>query len=137
MPYLAGHGRCLGVEYVEDCQSGCWVWQRYINPDGYGTVGPKRAHRVYYERYVGPIPEGMDLDHLCRNKTCVNPAHLEPVTEAENVRRGRSAKLSQAAADEIRSLIAQGRHTQASIADQFSVCRQTITFIKQNRTWVT
>jgi hypothetical protein len=55
----------------------------------YGQVGHKAAHRVVYEALVGPVPEGLELDHLCKESRCVNPAHLEPVTHAENVRRGR------------------------------------------------
>jgi len=58
---------------------------------GYGTIVVARrtirAHRASYEAFVGPIPDGLDLDHLCRNKPCINPAHLEPVTRAENLRR--------------------------------------------------
>ena len=56
------------------------------------------AHRVYYERHVGPVPEGLELDHLCRNPGCVNPEHLEPVTHAENIRRGYQAKREREAA---------------------------------------
>jgi hypothetical protein len=46
------------------------------------------AHRVAYEQFVGTVPDGLELDHLCENKACVNPGHLEPVTRSENVRRG-------------------------------------------------
>jgi hypothetical protein len=55
------------------------------------------AHRFAYLEFVGPIPDGLVLDHLCRNKKCVNPDHLEPVTNAENLRRGRVARASGAA----------------------------------------
>jgi hypothetical protein len=69
----------------------CWLWTGSTR-SAYGTFwnGQRaaNAHRVAYELLVGPIPEGLELDHLCRVPTCVNPAHLEPVTHAENVRRG-------------------------------------------------
>ena len=70
----------------------CWRWLAASDSHGYGqmTVNYKRkkAHRLAYELLAGPIPKGMHLDHLCRHPWCVNPAHLEPVTPAENVRRG-------------------------------------------------
>ena len=74
----------------------CWLWTGSGNPKGYGLIfgGPDDArmrpvHRVAYEIEIGPIPEGMEIDHLCRTRNCVNPAHLEPVDHAENCRRAR------------------------------------------------
>lgn len=54
------------------------------------------AHRAMYEQVIGPIPEGMDLDHLCRQPRCINPDHLEPVTRAKNLQRGNGTKLTEA-----------------------------------------
>jgi hypothetical protein len=69
----------------------CWIYECTPTPRGYGKVCvdrvPRLAHRVVYEALVGPIPDGLTLDHLCHNTLCVNPAHLEPVTASENTRR--------------------------------------------------
>ena len=77
---------------IEPRTSGCWEWVGYVNYKGYGCLSLRgreyKVHRLMYETYVGPIPEGMVTDHLCRNRRCVNPDHLEPVTIGENVRRG-------------------------------------------------
>lgn len=70
----------------------CWPWTGYLNPGGYGMIGRDggyvNAHRVAYELQVGPIPEGLHIDHLCRVRHCMNARHLEPVTPGENMRRG-------------------------------------------------
>lgn len=69
----------------------CWLWTAACNPKGYGKFrATGTAHRIAYIDLVGPIPEGMELDHLCRVRNCVNPDHLEPVTSAENTLRGDS-----------------------------------------------
>src|SRR5207245_7378113 len=72
--------------------SGCWVWIGWRSPRGYGVVRrdrrEQRAHRYIYQRLHGELPRHLTLDHLCRNHPCVNPAHMEPVTQRENVSRG-------------------------------------------------
>jgi hypothetical protein len=99
------HDRFMSyVETIPEC--GCWIWTGSTNGDAkhpeydYGKIstGTKRhpkltyAHRIAYELFRCPIPEGMDIDHLCRVRLCVNPWHLEPVTFQENMRRGNSGK---------------------------------------------
>lgn len=80
------------IESRIDRNSGdCWLWTGTINHKGYGAISvdgrTKAAHRVVYEMRVAAIPDGLVLDHLCRVRHCVNPAHLEPVTTSENNRR--------------------------------------------------
>lgn len=90
MPTTAGIPEERFRERLTKTES-CWLWTGVINVDGYAmfwngkrTIG---AHRWSYEHFVGPIPKGLELDHLCRVRHCVNPSHLEPVTHQENVRR--------------------------------------------------
>jgi hypothetical protein len=81
-----------------ESDSGCWIWRGTVNASGYGcfynpaTQADGLAHRLSYEAIVGPISDGLTLDHLCRQTRCVNPDHLEPVTLAENARRAGQAK---------------------------------------------
>ena len=74
----------------KNAASGCWEWLAHLHK-GYGQFGVKRvikyAHRVSYELLKGPIPAGLEIDHLCKNPKCVNPNHLEPVTRQENLSR--------------------------------------------------
>lgn len=70
---------------------GCWIWQKTLTHDGYGKLGKSdMAYRVAYEAWKGPIPNGLVIDHLCRVPSCVNPHHLEPVTNEVNILRGYS-----------------------------------------------
>lgn len=66
----------------------CWLYAGYVNPHGYARTGNTFAHRAMYEAVIGPIPEGLVIDHLCRVRHCINPAHLESVTSRENTQRG-------------------------------------------------
>lgn len=85
-------------------KSPCWIWLLHKN-SGYGQEGrngrTRRAYQVQFEQRHGPVPLGKQLDHLCRVPACVNPDHLEPVTAAENVRRGAATKLKEAEVREI------------------------------------
>lgn len=93
--------RILAAVVIDE--NGCWIWQGRISNRGYGQLmcrpRPKEkqvnasAHRLSYETFVGPIPAGLQIDHLCFVTTCVNPEHLEPVTAAENVHRRDARKL--------------------------------------------
>jgi hypothetical protein len=83
-----------------DADGDCWVWRGAVDRYGYGkaTINHVRhiAHRVAYELMVGPIPEGLTLDHLCRNTLCVNPDHLDPVTNRVNIQRAAVARSAAA-----------------------------------------
>lgn len=93
--FIFGHSsrlqRLNSQQFIIDEDTGCWIWQLGKN-QGYGQLTVAgvayRAHRYFYEQRYGPIPEGFTLDHVCRNRACVNPDHLEPVPNKVNVLRG-------------------------------------------------
>ena len=141
--FVAGHnnrGNTRDRYRVEErgYSTPCWTWLLFTDPAGYGSVGISGrsvlAHRWVYERERAPIPAGLELDHLCRHRDCVNPDHLQVVNGAENARRGANAKLTYGAVDEIRELRLSGR-TQREVAACFGVSRATIGDIDCGRTW--
>jgi hypothetical protein len=88
------------AKYIPEPNSGCWLWAgAWSWQTGYGFIADdagkqELAHRVAYRLFTGPIPEGLELDHLCRVRCCVNPAHLEAVTRKINIRRGNTGKTA-------------------------------------------
>jgi hypothetical protein len=125
---------------IKDCgyTTPCWVWRGQINAKGYGEYEKQykkyKAHAFVYCWFGGVIPEGMVPDHLCRNRGCVNPAHIEPVTKAENVRRGDAAKINMEVAREIRRMKRLG-NTAAAIGRQLGVPYTTVIDVTNNRSW--
>lgn len=141
--YVVGHNaRKSPVDYIVDQDTGCWVWQLCKNPEGYGRINrrewgaPRPAHRVYYERFKGPIPTGLELDHLCRNPACVNPDHLEPVTAAQNVQRGRATKLTVDEVRTIRHAASRRRYGLATeLARRYGITTRQIHTIWSGKAW--
>lgn len=123
---------------ITDCghDTPCWVWNgSRKNQWGHCAVwiGGKEysAHRRLYEQEVGPIPDGLELDHLCSNPPCVNPHHLEPVSHAENIRRSPLAKLTWEQVEAIRASPLSTRKA----APLFGVTASTISSVRRRDTW--
>lgn len=96
-----------------DATGPCWTWTGPVSKKGYGIAWDGRsvrhAHRIIYELLVGDIGDDLQLDHLCRSPACCNPDHLEPVTLAENIRRGKN-RMRQHRYDDQTQLCARGLH---------------------------
>jgi len=96
--FIVGHNRRKSAVRYIVLPNGCWEWQGALAPNGYGHIRRDgqllTAHRVYWIEANGPVAEGLDIDHLCRNRRCVNPEHLEPVTRSENMLRAHTHKRS-------------------------------------------
>lgn len=119
-------------------KTGCWVWPYTKNSGGYGHIGKGKkvyeAHKFLFEIILRPVPANSELDHICGNTLCVNPSHLEPVSHAENCRRGKQTKLKKHDVKWIRKM--SGKLTQRKIAEKFGVSRACIGYILQGKRWV-
>lgn len=116
----------------------CWLWAASVRDSGYGQFSiddrPRAVHRISYTWAYGVIPSGLTLDHLCRQKRCVRPDHLEAVTRLENTLRARDSymKLSDSDVREVRRLRTAGSSLQ-QIAQLFNVDQSTISLIARGK----
>lgn len=113
----------------------CWVYCGPKDLGGYGRISGFNqcymAHRFVYEGLIGLIPAGLQLDHLCRNRSCANPAHLEPVTPVENMRRSSVPKLNWDAVYDIR----QSTAPTGELAEKYGVTYQTVWNVRKGNSW--
>lgn len=133
--YVHGHNARKRKDNYESKDCGyltpCLVWRGTLDKDGYALLGGKRVARAVYEQSNDIIAAGLQVDHLCRVRACVNVEHLEAVTSVVNVRRSRATKLTYEAA----SLVRQSTDTYANIGRVFGVSVQTVCDIKKGRIW--
>lgn len=117
---------------------GCWEWHRPRTSVGYGHfhfAGEYyQAHRFLYTLLVGPVPDDLTLDHLCRNRACVNPAHLEPVTLAVNTQRGATARHTPEKVAAIRAARAAGKGVR-EIAREYGIDHGSVSRIVRGLRW--
>lgn len=134
LPYIKGHAPLReGSDWQVD-EAGCWIWQRHVLASGYGVTATGAAHRRVYRQFKGPFPDSLQLDHLCRNRTCVNPDHLEPVTGLVNSRRGTKTRLSPKLIQMIRELASAG-WPHADIAGAFGIDNSYVSAIVSRKRW--
>jgi len=115
-------------------KNGCWVWKLAVSYNGYPMKNGKRALNHFFAKHRGVKKEGMVFDHLCRNRRCVNPYHIEEVTPAENVRRGLLAKLQKDDVIQIRDMYKCGEQ-QAKIADFFGITQSHVSRLVNMEVW--
>jgi hypothetical protein len=138
--FVNGHSYAKALPYRIDSDTGCWVWQRALSGPAHSRYGVLKrngkrikAHRFYFEKFKGQIPDGLYMDHLCGNKLCVNPDHLEAVTPAVNVQRSKRAKLNWDNVREIRRLA--NDFTRKELAARFGVAAPVISNIVLGKAW--
>jgi len=143
-PFIKGHNYAHSQEAKETNYwaqvrfdiSGCWIWTGAKDDKGYGKSydcrksgqgKPRKAHQVSYNLLIGEVPAGLELDHLCRIRACVNPYHLEPVTHGVNMERGANTRLTNGQIIEILMTLDV---TAKELAAQYGVSHHTIQAIR-------
>lgn len=133
------------VQYVEEDRgydTPCWIWQGAIDADGYGKAnnGGGNAHRAVYRQLCGSIPADRDLDHLCRERSCVNPDHMDAVPHKINTWRSANTKLSYEIAVEVREEYERWQGSQYAFCKHWGevlgVCTGNVYKIVTRRSWV-
>lgn len=135
--YLSGHN--VKSNYREEdrgFKTSCWIWQgasgkNYGGMRNDGKLEP--VHRVYYESKYGKVPQGLELDHLCRQTACCNPDHVEAVTHAVNCQRGACGKLTREQVEYIRDYPNYEKGSRMLIAEQFGIHKNTVSAIRNHK----
>ena len=124
--------------YKVDTKSGCWNFTGSLLKSGYGQIQRNKKsiyiHRYFYEKYKKVVPQGYELDHLCKNKKCVNPLHLEAVTHYENCLRGSATKLTEEIVQNMRNLYKSG-WKKIVLARLFKISRAHVGRIIEGKSW--
>lgn len=117
MKYVTGHQTRQSGSMFEYVNAGyktpCWIWNLGLNRGGYAVIysngKSNSGHKHFYELVNGPVPDGLHLDHLCRNRACVRPDHLDTVTPNVNVLRGSNTRITESQIQEMKALYAAGK----------------------------
>lgn len=142
MRFIRGHNKRRPAlerfsEKFDVSSDGCWGWVGPKTGNGYAVFSVDGRHRVahrwIYEQLIGAVA-GLEVDHLCRNRACVNPDHLEAVTKTENIRRGASPTLTVAVVAHIRSLAPEA-YDRRQLAGHYGVSPETISSVRHQRSW--
>lgn len=133
------HKRLSPVPYVERCgplPTPCWIWKLSCSGNGYGSTKvagkTQSAHVVYYEHMYGRIPAGMELHHMCKTPSCVNPMHLKPLTIAEHNRIRSTTKLT---VEDVVHIRKENNMLQREIAKMYGISRSGVSGIRTRRSW--
>lgn len=137
-PYRFIVGHTNKINHTVDSQTGCWIWGGKLNGNGYAvsTRNHKsvRLARWLYERTFGALSVGMHVDHICRNRACINPYHLRPLTPRDNQLASPLLKLTKDKAREIRRLRSSGK-TFSAIGSQFGISKRYVFDIVKRDAW--